>query len=219
MKSVFFKNLARCFSKSIREPLNVNSTIARVRIWESGYFSEDKQFIKTNVAHAMYKSVVLGTGNIGHVSVETKDFYASLWPNQLTIFNKYKIQDGHQSTLINDLESEDRDPDHLIDFNTLDLIGIFNKAKQFEKNNKYHLLGKVEVFDKDLYGYNCSSFAYSLLIAGGIKKLLISPRVVFKNYTLVTPNGLAKVLIQAKKQEELLLSTDLNGNDKKSFKK
>jgi hypothetical protein len=184
-----------------------------VRIWESGYFTEEDKFIKTNVAHAMLKSITTGTGNIGHVSLETKDFYASLWPTQLTVFNKYKIQDGKQSTLIRDLELEDKDPDHLLDFKTLDLSGILKEMQEFEKKNKHHLIGKVETFNKEHHGYNCSGFAYSLLKAGGINKLLTSSAVFLNNYILVTPNGLAKVLIQAKKQEEVLLS---NNNQKEN---
>ncbi len=212
--------MRRLFSTSIRESLDANSTLTRVRIWESGYFTQENKFVKTNVAHAMFKSITTGTGNIGHASLETKDFYASLWPTKFTIFNKYKIQDGKQSTLLRDLKLEDKDPDHLLDFKTLDLSGILKKVQEFEKNNKYHLIGKVEVFDKNNYGYNCSSFAYSLLKAGGINKFITSSTAFLQNYILVTPNGLAKVLIQAKKQEDELLSNkDQKENNTPEFKK
>lgn len=208
MKGQFFKKIVRSFSTSMKEPLDSSSILTRVRIWESGYFTEEGKFIKTNVAHAMFKSITTGAGNIGHVSLETKDFYASLWPTQLTLFNKYKIQDGKQETLMRDLQLEDKDPDHLLDFKTLDLSGILEKMQAFEKNNKYHLIGKVEIFNKENYGYNCSSLAYSLLKAGGINKLLTSSTAILQNYILVTPNGLAKILIQAKKQEDELLSNN-----------
>lgn len=207
--------MVRSFSTSIREPIGADSRLTRVRIWESGYFTQDGKFIKTHVTQAMIKSITSGTGNIGHVSLETKDFYASLWPTQLTIFNKYKIQDGQQSTLIRDLKLEDKDPDHLIDFKTLDLSCILEKMQEFEKNNKYHLIGKIEVFDKKNYGYNCSSFAYSLLKAGGINKFLSSSTAILQNYILVTPNGLAKVLIQAKQKENELVSSEDQSKDSK----
>ena len=215
MKGRFFANLRSMFSTAIRKPLDGSSTLTRVRIWESGYFTGQGEFKKSNVGYAMLKTLTKREGNIGHVSVETKSFYASLWPEQLTIFNKYKIQAGESNQLSDDLHSEGRNPDHLLDFETLDLTGISKELEKFESASKYQLIGGNKVFHKD-GAYNCSSFGYALLLAGGLKKYLPGSYFI-QDYLIVTPNNLAEILIQAKKYEDKYLLQQFENDSNKGM--
>lgn len=76
-----FTAYRKCVSRVTIDPLPSNSRLVRVRTWKSGYTDESGVYCTTTVGHAMAGSVSgLKQANVGHVSVETKDFYASLWP-------------------------------------------------------------------------------------------------------------------------------------------
>lgn len=199
----FFRPIIkRSFSTGIRELLPVDSKLVRIRIWQSGYFLEDGTFQRTSVGYALLKSIGLfRRANIGHVSIETKDFYASLWPEQLTIMNKYKIQGSEKADIEIDLASEGRPPDYLVDLETLNLSNMQEELKKFEAHNNYHAIGANKVFNAN-NAASCSSLAYSLLIAGEIRKLVPSTWSI-RDYVLVTPNNLVHMVLKAKENELL----------------
>ncbi len=199
----FFQTIKRYVSTTSLPALTADSKITRIRIWKSGYFLENGNFKHTTVGFALLKGIgPLRRANIGHVSLETRDFYASLWPEQLTVLNKHKIQDGVSSDLEADLASEGRAPDHLVDMETLNLTNMLIELEKFESQNKYHLVGGNKVFNAN-NAASCSSLAYSLLIAGGIRKL-VSPNFSIRDKILVTPNNLADMILEAKEKEVFL---------------
>ncbi len=142
----------------------------RVRIWNSGYLLKDGSFIRSSVPYTMIKGFVPGrVPNVGHVSVETKGFYASLWPaTGLTILNKLQVHDGENSTIKNDIEVEGHPPNHLIDLYSLDINTITKVMEKYvidstkKSNGVYNLMGVA--------ANSCSTLAYGLLISGGIRK-------------------------------------------------
>lgn len=79
MRMRFFNIAKRLFSVVMSEELPIHSNLTRVRIWKSGYFLEDGNFRHTSVGYSLLKGLgPFRRANIGHVSLETKDFYASL---------------------------------------------------------------------------------------------------------------------------------------------
>lgn len=86
----------RYLSTSIKDILPKDSNATRIRIWKSGYFNEANQFVFTSVATSFLSGFKPGRQpNIGHVSIETRDLYASLWPNGIDLTNKLKPQTGY----------------------------------------------------------------------------------------------------------------------------
>lgn len=210
MKSSFFKALHKnTFSTGVRETLPFDSNFTRIRIWKSGYFGKNGTFRHTSIGYALLKGMgSFRRANIGHVSLETKDFYASLWPEQLTIMNKYKVQNSEQTDIEIDHASEGRAPDTLIDLETLNVSSMLEELKKFEKQNKYHLIGQNKVFNAN-NAASCSSLAYSLLVAGGIRNL-VPKTFSIRDQILVTPNNLISLVLKAKEKE----SSVLNNSDK-----
>lgn len=189
------------FSTNTKFPLGVDSPITRIRIWKSGYFKKDGDFQHTNIGYALLKGIgPFRTANIGHVALETKHFYASLWPERLTIFNKLKMQDGEYSNIVIDEQSEARPPDHLVDLKTLNVNAMWRKLEDFKEHNNYHLMGSNWVFNTNTAA-SCSSLAYDLLIAGGIRKL-VPMTVSIRDYIVVTPNNLTEMVLSAKEAEK-----------------
>ncbi len=188
--------------------------LTRIRIWNSGYFAEDNSFVHSNIPSALIKTIIQNpnkVSNVGHVSVETKGFYASLWPSNLTIFNKLKIHDGENSTIKQDIVFEGRPPDCMIDFCSLDVLAISKAiekhvASSTEKSNGvYHLMG--------IHANSCSTLAYQLLVAGGIRKL--APFHCKKlDFSIVTPNNLAKMILRAKETEGVLSQSIVDNNSR-----
>ena len=135
--------------------------------------------------------------NIGHVSIETKYFYASYWPDNLTLFNKLNQQPGSMNNIIDiDMKSEGRPPEHVIDLHSLDIDAMNNSLDSFQKNNKYHLIGSNKVFNSGI-AHSCSSLAYTLLKDGGIWNFAERPSPILK-YVFATPNNVANLVLDAK---------------------
>lgn len=207
-------------STSIHSLLGKESPITRVRIWKSGYFFEhgsQKKFVFTNVAKSFLVSTVNTNkiqSNIGHVSIETKEIYASLWPEEgIIIYNKYKPQQGiaKSRTPALDEKTEARPPDYLIDLYTLDVDNIKQKLEEYlESGPIYHLIGNNRFF-KHLGANSCSGLAYDLLISGGIKKLMPTTNFI-RDYIVTTPNNLAQLVLEAHANEQAILRST-GGND------
>lgn len=187
------KQFKQLFSQAASRLISPGSKITRVRIWKSGYFEPDGNFQPTGLPYfflKVFNPYRRRHINIGHVSLETKDFYASLWPESLTVLNKWKVQDGLHATLESDLRSEGREPDHEIDFSSLDLDKMQKRLADFTKENQYSMIGD-SIF-KPKNSASCSSLAHEVLIAGGIDKLLISDTA--KNLS-------RKIVVEAKREE------------------
>ena len=85
---LFFKNIpSKHFS--IKNAIEIDY-LTRIRIWKSGYFIEtadsQKQYMyTTNTAKSFLSPMTKGCqAKIGHVSIETKEIYASLRSNELS---------------------------------------------------------------------------------------------------------------------------------------
>ncbi|MFN7097045.1 MAG: hypothetical protein ACK4PR_05765 [Gammaproteobacteria bacterium] len=196
--------------------LSRDSKITRVRIWRSGYFDSNNNFVHTNVVTSFLSSFKLGRqSNIGHVSIETKDLYASLWPEGIDIFNKLKPQDSNSesSSPTKDEGAEGRPADHLVDFETLDVDAIKQALDNYIKlGPKYHLIGRNRFF-KELNANSCSGLGYDLLKQGGIDKLIMN-RHFLRDFIVTTPHNLADLVIAAKIKENEILnqSNPMSGN-------
>ncbi len=190
-------------SSSIIMPLEKGSSLTRIRIWKSGYFAKDGTFYHSPVPYSFLKSNIgYKEGNIGHVSVETGEFYASFWPRYLTFFNKLYIQEGEHSNISEDYRSEKRIHTHLIDLETLDISSMASELKKFKATNQYWLFGPSTIMANN--AASCSGLAYALLKAGGIGKL-VSPGFTVRDQLIATPNNLSKLVLLAKAKEEELL--------------
>jgi hypothetical protein len=218
MRSGLFKITKRYFSSSLSSqsttiPLSGNSNLTRVRVWNSVYVANDGTFRYSPVPYSILK---LKTGfkdsNIGHVSVETGQFYASFWPKLLTFQNKLYVQDGKHSDIVSDLRSEERNPDYLVDLETLDINAMKSELEKFKASNRYWLFGPSSFMVKDKAA-SCSGLAHALLIAGGIGKL-VPPGLTIRDWIIVTPNNLCRLVILAKQKEQELKSD----NSSRKFK-
>ena len=196
-------NCKRGFSTSTHEALLKNSNVTRIRIWKSGYHNQDKQFIYTDVATSFFSSLKPHrVPNIGHVSIETSEIYASLWPEGLNIFNKKKPMAGDalSSTPLSDELSEGRPPDIMVDLHTLNVQNINNELTKFnESGNSYHLVGSNYLM-KYLGTNNCTGLAVDLLERGGIQQL-ISRRHFVREYIIATPNNVVELVLEAQARE------------------
>jgi hypothetical protein len=204
--SSIVKILKRAYSTSTYPSLPKESSVTRIRIWKSGYFGPDKGFVHTNVLTALYSVKPSRQPNIGHVSIETRDLYASLWPRGINITNKLKPQrsDHQDHTPETDQIAEARAPDLTVDLHTLEVEKINIELERFVKlGSVYHLLGS-NPYLKNLGAHSCSSLAYHLLSAGGIHKLGIKTHVI-RDYIVVTPNNLATLVVEAQTKEEVIL--------------
>jgi hypothetical protein len=114
--------------------------------------------------------------NVGHVSVEANNKYISLWPKQGTdTEGSAKNTEGNGITyaithelpsLEKDLEYEDRAPEVIYCFYSLDPQKIVHEFEAINKHLKgWTLLGLCE------NGESCASLAYRLVKAGGIGTL------------------------------------------------
>lgn len=201
MKKSLNFNVIRLLSTA-KEESNLPANIVRVRVWRSGYHDKDqKQFVQTGIMKSLISGYLGHDPNIGHVSLELKTVYISLWPDNLTITNKLKPQDGNlDSNAIIDQRSEGRDPDIVVDFETLDTAKIVKDFQAFANSgSKYHLIGSNSFFNRS-NAHNCSGLAYRLLSEAGLKKFEI-PKDYLRDYLVVTPNNLISYLESAKKLE------------------
>lgn len=191
----------RMFSTTNEKAL-LPENIVRVRVWRSGYHDKDKnQFVYSNVFNSIISGYLGHEPNIGHVSLELKNVYISLWPNNLTITNKTKPQDGSlDSSVIVDERAEGRSPDLIVDFASLDTSQIIKDVEHFKSSgSQYHLFGGNRFFNTS-NSHNCSGLAYKLLHEAGLNNFKI-PKNYFRDYMLVTPNNLITYLEIAKKIE------------------
>lgn len=211
-----FKNLSIKSKNILNQPvpanehflLNKNSPITRVRIWLPRYapiYSNQKS-ITTNVIKASINNKIKIT-NIGHTSVETKDIYASLWPQSaINTINKFQIYPGiaTKQTPITDEEEEKRPPDHLIDLYTLNIEDIKKAMENYiTLKCNYHIVGRNRIFNRS-QANNCCGLSYDLLVSGGIMNL-VSKNNFIREHVIVTPGNLAQLVMEAQLNEQIVL--------------
>lgn len=210
MKSFINSTFKRNLTTNIKDMLPKDSNATRIRIWKSGYFDKNNQFVFTNVATSLISSFKPGRQpNIGHVSIETRDLYASLWPTGIDLTNKLKPQVGYaqQSSPAKDERSEGRAPDVVVDLHTLDVKKIEDELIKFvQSGSTYHLFGSNRLF-KSLGANSCSGLAFDLMHKGGIQKL-VSSRHFIRDYIITTPNNLVNLVLEAQAKEAEILSKD-----------
>ncbi len=217
MKVQFLNIVKRAYGTSIHELLPKDSKITRVRIWKSGYFDRNNRFISTNVIASFFSAFKPGREpNLGHVSVETRDFYASLWPDGIDVFNKLKPQEGYSKTSNprDDELAEGKPPDHLVDLHTLDVVAIKEELDRFVgTGSKYHVIGRNRFF-RELGANSCSGLAHDLLTKGGIDKLASRTHLI-RDFVVTTPNNLISLVLEAKDKEQKISKiekTEPDGN-------
>lgn len=155
-------------------------------------------------------------GNVGHASLQTKEIYASFWPDW-----ELARKSPTMSALLGEakgvlMPSPDADnanegklPEVVVVLNSLDVKAIndkFNKFAQSSTAKNWSLFGEnmFNVFNSG-GGQSCSGLVYSLLNAGGIKNL-VSWDLVSSTWT-VAPDAVARVVVEAAKtQRETALS-------------
>ena len=160
--------------------------------------------------------------DVGHVSIETKDGYISLWPAEPVSFKGPGIFTPikHQfHTYGDDLRDEKRRPERTICLYSLYISRItseFEKLvneikavrseEEVEKETKqslkgWRLIGSNLISRIDNSGgESCASLAYRLLNAGGIGEL-ISSKYSSKQSIIVTPDDLLLAVEDARKEE------------------
>jgi hypothetical protein len=179
----------------------------RVRIWTSK--TEDGQ-------HTYAASAILGGGNIGHATLETKNVYASIWPETGASSPKQVVDPEYVSDPRVDTRRESRDPDYVFTFYSLDAKNIEDTFRQIqEAREPWTLLGN-SLNDK---GYSCSSLTLSLLEKGGLNNLAgqtirgaLSPTSNF----VASPNNLVNQLSYASKVEQIKNPEIMDFHDKRS---
>ena len=200
---------SRFLSTRIHLLLPKDSNATRIRIWKSGYFDADGQFVYTTVVTSLISSLKPGRQpNIGHVSIETRDLYASLWPEGINLFNKLKPQigDAQTSSPSHDEKAEGRPPDVLVDLHTLNVPQIQQALVQcVDSGSTYHLIGSNRFF-KSLSANSCSGLAFDLLHKGGIQKLVTKSHFL-RDYIITTPNNLVTLVLEAHAKEKEILES------------
>ncbi len=182
----------------------------RIRVWRSGYFDHAKQYNFSNPLTSFWIPLFRDgyEGNVGHVSLETPQIYASLWPENLTIVNKLATQDAMvESSPFIDEKSEGRPADVKVDLSSLDFNRMEEELNLFLKTRKYHVAGSSIIFPLHK-AENCSSLAYRLVKAGGIQRLV--PK---KPPLIITPNFFADLILKAEKAEKEL-NANMNSSPK-----
>lgn len=136
--------------------------------------------------------------NVGHVSIETKNNYVSMWPSE-AIGNMFKLFPSAYHTLGQDEQAESGPADLYLRLYSLNSEKIDDAFKKVQETG----VGYVFVGDSSLAsdeGQSCCSLAYFLLQAGGIDKLDARQGSTMKS-SVVTPGNFADFIKRVKKKE------------------
>lgn len=169
-------------------------------------------------------------GNVGHVSIQTTNIYASLWPalgiqKKSPTVTKEQVRQAlpnlpneelsrleqqlgtNTVTEIREgrsLRLDERDESGMANVTTT-LFSLNSKAinKKYEemKGDNYILTDKVNPKFKTPHAQNCSTLAYTLLKEGGINELSPICHGLENSITPLTPNALTSCIQDAKKNE------------------
>lgn len=200
MKSMFFKET--------REQLTSDNRVT-INIWKPRLNGE---YVSAQEAVAAFvgKKFDPSTGDrVGHVSVETDNFYASWWPKpqsnedaeRIGVFNCVAAVN---STYKADCISENSDPETKVCLYSLDAEKIEACFKNVEEADYGYVLAGDKTTTRWLNnekGQSCSGLAYEILLAGGLSKLMSSGRDFKARFLVSTPDNLATLLEGAKVKE------------------
>ena len=168
------------------------------------------------------KEAFLSGGNPGHVSIETKEFYASFWPGRgvvhfvkLESLKDYPLVAGlfgvAPGRFVLSLEQDEvgeasasglprgvrKKADVEIMLNNLDAVAMKKAFEQYQAEIPgWTFVGNSAINRKA--GHSCSSLAYHLLQAGGMQKLIGWYEM---QIMVVTPSHIATLAIKAKEAE------------------
>ena len=136
--------------------------------------------------------------DLNHVSMEVKQQYISLWPEQ-----GRKIWKPVPAKFVQNLETDlvlmDKPPDQVICLYSLDNTEITREFNQLKTMLlKWRLFSPNFFMSKD--SESTTSFIYRLLIVGGIKQLLLSKILTMPTKWFI-PDNILKILVQAKLSE------------------
>lgn len=154
-----------------------------VRVWTSG------------------KNGVRPGENVGHISLETKQGYMSLWPTgegKLQGVGFFKpIAHEFKPDYAFDLEAEERKPEYTIVLYSLNCSNIQEKFQTIANTiDGWALVGGVLLLNGNS-AESCASMAYKLLDAGGIYHLVSSLRSCTLSSS-ASPDELARLVVDAK---------------------
>jgi|GEM_PF-4703649 len=178
-----------------------------------------------------YKDAFIEGRNPGHVSIETKEFYSSFWPEKGDIrivkleslsdvvpmvsslfavapgrffsdLRKDELAEAFSSGLPQGVQKKS---DVEVILHTLDV----NAMKQAFEKFQADIPGWTTVGDSIINrkaGQSCSSLAFNLLMAGGIQKLVgwYDTQIMF-----VAPSHIATLAIKAKAAEDKLIQASV----------
>lgn len=169
----------------------------RVRVWLPE--TETKEIEDVSKNHTEIAMLKKETKNVGHVSLETANIYASLWPDpddpqDISINSKHKALFVPSNEM--DERLEGKPADYIIDLYTLDARKIESKFKQLREATLYwQLFGRNRIVGID--GQNCSGQTFELLESGNESQF--SKVIAGKTYT--TPASILRCVMEYKQLE------------------
>lgn len=162
-------------------------------------------------------------GTVGHVSIETKDFYRSFWPNNRVaaegktalfaggtevVMGGYFAKSYEEDTRLNhDKDKNPRNADFKIILYSLDVEHMKKAFDKFETREGFYtwslagrgLMSRVLFRRND--GDSCASFVYDLLHHGGLFKKLSCNIDLARDIFVANPNNMLKMVVNAKYDE------------------
>lgn len=162
--------------------------------------------------------------NVGHTSLETKEIYASFWPDWEAETMKKNTGNGYINALLGtakgacngsldrdikgeameNLNEKERQPDVVVILYSLNVEKINKSFMNFQESkvsDRWSLGGRnmFNKFNNDA-GQSCSGLVYDLLEAGGIFKLDY-PFDITRKF-VIAPDGIAKIVVRASEYEK-----------------
>jgi len=142
-------------------------------------------------------------GNVGHVSIETANIYASLWPAEPKEL-KEPVMGTNSPSLKTDMnkDHENKKPDISLTLYSLNKPMLEKKHKERINHMDWKITGDTGRSGQNVH--SCASYAYSLLKAGGINELsykCANLNQFFKSPMPIEPNDIAECIKAAKKNE------------------
>ena len=174
----------------------------RLRFWLPNFTGDNIYPEKLTEKNKIKKT----SKNVGHVSLETKNMYLSIWPDSddetaITLNSKHKI--FFMQTPYDDTVAEQRKPDAIIDLFSLNVPLIEEKAEELKQNTtNWQLLGRNKFIGEE--GQSCSGLTSELLEIGGIHSHLPkSSQKVIHRFGYTTPSHIFEMAVQLHQYERL----------------
>jgi hypothetical protein len=173
--------------------------------------------------HVGSTTSVSGRSGVGHVAIQTKDFYGSFWPDwEIAAEGKTSLVTGGKQTITGgqlmdsyntdkrneqDDQGNPREADFKIVLYSLDVDQMKKAYDKFESRKgsyTWSLTGRG-AFSRVIFGNNdghsCASFVYDLLYHGGLFNKLNYNTDLARDIFIVNPNNMLKLSVNAKNDE------------------